>query len=229
MSLGKIITLDRMILNVDAFNIRSYKELSKQWNDLSLLKNSGELIGSVTYSGEVPSFESNSHDKNTKSYLSIDVPLSFESGNEYSFDFYIKLYSDCSIGKQTILGNGGINKNFILDYKGDGNWDILFRNSDSVYINCASISNYDIISNWCNIVFTVNNSIAIIYINGIKVKETKLLKSDIIISRIMGGYEYNSVFQSLQGYLSNIRIYNKELTIEEIQQNIDVLGWRYVK
>lgn len=230
MSFGSLIVLNGLILNIDVFNVKSYILDTKEFKDLSISCNNGKLIGENIWYSLNPATFVNNINQNSRNYLELDKEIIFNDGDEYSFDFFIKLNKDSLYSKQTIIGNSNINGNIVLEFLGEKKWKLLYRDIKGKYYSCTNILNYDIIENWCNIVITIDSErILKTYINGILVNNIQINSSDFIIKRIMGGYEYNGNFQTFFGQLSNIKIYNKVLNIDEVMQNLTTLGWRYIK
>lgn len=227
---GSLIVLDKMILNIDVFNTKSYILDEKTFKDLSNSRNSGKLIGeNITYSLNPATFVINTN-VNSKNYLELDNKISFNNSDEYTIEMYIKLNPTIQKGKQSLLGDGGINGNLILEYLDNLDWKLMFRDINGNFYDYTDIIHFDIINNWCNIIFTVDNKkLVSVFINGTKIKEIEIQNSEFNISRIMGGYEYNGKYQTFMGCLSNIKIYNKVFNVNEVKQNINTLAWRYVE
>lgn len=227
---GSLIVLDKMILNIDVFNTKSYILDEKVFKDLSNSRNTGKLIGeNITYSLNPATFVINAT-TNSRNYLELDNKISFNNGDEYTIEMFIKLNSDTQKGKQSLLGNGSINGNLIFEYLGNFDWKLMYRDVNGNFFDYTDIIHFDITKSWCNIIITVDNkNIVNVFINGNKIKELEIPNSEFNISRIMGGYEYNGKFQTFMGCLSNIKVYNKVFNFEEVKQNINTLAWRYIE
>jgi len=235
---GKVlysIVQDGLILRLDAANTKSYVSGSTIWNDLTSNQKNGLLVNG-------PGFNSNNLGSITFDASNDHVNL----GQNFNFtteDFTISYW----VYFNGFVAGGGPSQGPILIYKGpfqvSGFYDqvpyttgstaagisFLTNNLGSTNITTAAYSLSS--STWYNISYTRSGTSVRIYING--VDSTSSLGTHTITSSTKDFYLMRYSNQSgsanlySNGRLSNVLIYNKQLTANEILQNYNALKIRY--
>jgi hypothetical protein len=227
---GPSIVKDGLVLALDAANQKSYPGSGTTWNDLSGNGNNGTLVNGVEYSNDnlgVISFDG------TNEFTTINPNSSNLTLNNETYIFWVK----CNIIRNTTTG-GSFN-NWIIHYgnyfsnnsggfglqsgrvahflKGStsSGWsrtgtsaagDAIYDNYDWVYYVLQIVNNN-------NIKFFMNNTL--IFNSSISDGYTGYQSDKIVIGRRM------------DMTLSNVYLYNKVLSPEEILQNYNATKGRY--
>jgi hypothetical protein len=220
----KIIT-DGLVLALDAGNSKSYPGSGSTWTDLSGNGNNGTLANGPTYNsgnGGYIEFDGTNDDCD----LSSTPPV---NGNEITFSVWNYGIDARNSSIIWLSGSSGIRMLQVhLPYSGN---IVYFDAGDGVTgydrINkTASNSEY---RGWHHWSFTKNatNGTMYIYLDGSLwhsgTGKTRTIGTPDTIRSIgsTGSNDYH------RGYISNLQLYNQELTAEEIQQNFNALKGRY--
>jgi hypothetical protein len=208
-----------LVLNLDAANMKSYPRSGTTWRDLSGLGNNGTLTngptfnsangGSIVFDG-TNDFVTGSDSSN----------FAFGTGN---FTVGSWFFSLSSVGilvdlRSNSLGNGPGFSDYFLNNK-----FYLYWNSANRYQSTGSIDT----SKWYNVVTTRQSSTVSVYINGIldgtTTDNTNLTEGGFRLARNINttGTGY------LNGSISNVRIYNRALSAQEVQQNYNATKTRF--
>jgi len=207
----KIVT-DGLVLYLDAGNSKSYSGSGTTWYDLSKKPTSIPITSTVTY--------------DTNKYFSFDGSgyINSEWGegvnpytNPFSFSLWIKpnnvannrmFFSTTSLGTNQRAYFGHYN----------GKWDMGIQ--EKYWGNGVNTAT----NNWTNITIVFEGTTASMYINGIfsigKSYTSYSLITDFAIGGGISSYYWD-------GLISNLSIYNKVLSEEEIKQNFNALRGRY--
>ena len=230
---GPNIVSDGLVLVVDAANTKSYLTGSTTWGSL-VGTYSGSLFQSCSFSpGQPATFVNNITSFQSQSaYLTVTPTLTFNDLSTYTLDFWVKMRSGVEATLQSLVGRGTTFP-FLMVVIGstDGSvWHIRFRESTvGTYYVFNNVTDYNIVDNWTNITFTADASRNIsFYLNGaFRETQTVTTSTQLICSRIMGGYSSGQNFYNLQGSMSTAKFYNTVLTADQIAQNYNALKSRF--
>lgn len=208
-----------LVLYLDVENLKSYSGSGLNWYDLTSNNNNGVLTNGVTFSSPGSGIQFDGVD----GYISC--------GN--SSTFQINTATLCVWMKTTNPGNGYrsiITKQynyglFLLDgvlitYDwGDG----IYGTDRSTGTNLTDGKWYHVVLSFTNNIIAPSNN-ACIYINGINVLTTTIeYKNDSQEVQIGG----SGGGQCLNGNITSVQIYNRELTSSEVLQNYNAQKSRY--
>lgn len=217
-----------LVVSVDAANTNSYTSGSTTWLDLSGNNNSGSLINGPTFStdggGSIVFDGSNDY---------VNIPYVGNTSNSFTFIIVMKcnnMTSDTALNRQTLFGlsqngNGAFRQ---FDVEIWGNTGVGFRGNGGAVENVNFFSyswTLGVNANNINIyTITLNSTGHSIYVNG-------TLRNN--ISRSITA-DFNSIVLGtrLSGNLWNgacyfFSMYNRELTLTEIQQNYNAIRGRF--
>ena len=211
------VVTDGLVLCLDAASRESYPGSGNVWRDLAG-SNNAVLINSVNY------------------ILDNKGAFTFNSGNDY----IESSYTAGNISKLTMsawLNKTNAQTSFpaVLVYSNPFGMEIY---PQTIYIDFTfgdyGAVNYNI-NGWQNIVFTFDGTLTgnsnrlKIYLNGINqtVSYTGTIPASVnITGKLQVGRRHWSAAQS-QGSVSNVSIYNRVLTAQEILQNYNAMKGRY--
>jgi hypothetical protein len=200
---GKIVN-SGLVLALDAADRNSYVSGSLVWNDVSGNNNSGSLINGPTFSNNSIVFDGGDDSVNTINVLSL---------TDMTIEMWI--YDTRSSGERDILsynGNSGAYTYNGSTFRTDGN-GLAAR----VF---AGVGNPPV-NQWYRFCYIKNNDL---YIN-----ETKYtgVGTDRTYGILSFGNTRSDISNRLIGRISNIRVYNRNLTQQEISQNYNALKSRF--
>jgi hypothetical protein len=208
---------DGLVLYLDAGNTKSYPGSGTTWTDLSGNGNNGTLVNGPTYSNGSIVFDA-SNEKVTTSITTFGNNTTWEAWvNRNSFVNDYNMF----MGRQ-------------LPYFGLQSSRIIFSNtiggSQKTLYSTGFTPADDI---WYYLTFTTEydgaNTIPKIYINGVLNNSGSFAgaQSDSIGSFTIGEGRSTTAWYPFNGRVSNVKIYNKTLSINEIQQNFNALRGRF--
>jgi hypothetical protein len=232
---GPNIIRDGLVLYLDAGNIKSYPGSGTNWFDLSNKGNNGTLING-------PTFDSNNF--GSIDFDGVDDRVDIPNNQQLSDDIFSNsLFStlECWVNIREFKNwTCMINKAFGGSYSnttGPGLWSNIngyqFVIGTGVGGNPTGGSKrIDFTANinqWYYIVGTVNGNVARMYVNG-SLHGTNTSTVNTIeqnTSPIVIGARCTTCTPYLDGNIGFIKIYNKELTPEEILQNYNATKSRF--
>jgi len=207
-----------LILDLDAGNSESYSGTGSTWHDLSGLNNDGSLINGITYttdSGGAFSFDG------VDDYVLTSVMTTEHIGNiEKSIEVWAK---PNAIGSYMIYstGQGGDNNNRVYSWSSGGLWYVNLGNNNSVSTGVPAVAN-----EWVNITACIKNTVAKIYINGQYIHDKSFLPFTTQNSFILGRHGLSASY-SYRGLVSKAKIFNRQLSATEVQQEFETYRGRY--
>jgi hypothetical protein len=220
---GPNISDNGLVLCLDAANVKSYVSGSTVWNDLSGNKNSGSLVNG-------PSFDSSNLGSivfdGSNDIVNLGNPNSLNISNSLTLSSWIKMNSWLNYPGILTKGydlTGGYSIHIRDDYS---IWFEIFLSTD-VRQNHNPKNIKISLNSWFNIVCTYDQTKMQIYINGKAVDDGKLMSGLIKVTSsdvILGSLPSYGFFN---GSMSNVQIYNRALSQEEILQNYEGLRSRY--
>jgi hypothetical protein len=232
------ISLNGLVLCLDAGNRKSYPGSGTTWTDLSGRGNTGTLTGGPTYSsvngGSIVFDGTDDH---------ISVPNgNYLNTNEFSTSLWIYLetisttFTQYSFLEKNVFNTSGIQ--FAIGTGGELTNRILGVRYSTTG-NIASVHNFTPsativpFQTWINVSlvfsYTNPNSSILLYINGILV-ETSPVSSGTFVSNTNAlkiGAPGPGLGVYHKGKISSYLLYNRALTASEIQQNFNALRGRF--
>lgn len=228
---GPTIVRDGLVLYLDAANPKSYPGSGTTWNDLSGNGNNGTLINGPTFStdnnGNIvfdgvndsvtilnPSNLLTTYNESITYETNIYIP----SSSTWSNGFFGNIISRGTYGGFNGLGKSSIDNVIVAYYRG---------NTSGVAQATSTITR----DTWYHCVSIWNGTSALLYING----ELKSISTVELVggpeetlitiggARALGG----NVGLPFEGEITFIKIYNRALTPEEIQQNYNATKGRF--
>jgi hypothetical protein len=220
----KIVT-DGLVLALDAANPKSYPGTGTSWSDLSKNENNGTLVNGVGY---------NSANKGSLVFDGINDYV--DCGNTASLNAIGGTTNITVSGWAYYTAYGGGGQPYsVITVKGNP-WTWLLENPSRTFrfritagaadVNVADTSSH-LLDIWYNVVGTYDGSNMRIYVNGVLKNtraQTGILATNAVTAKIgtFQGTNYN-----LTGRISNVSIYNRALSAQEIQQNFNATRGRY--
>ena len=223
---GPSIVSSGLVLNLDAGNIKSYPGSGTSWFDLSGNAINGTLRNSPTFDSSIKNGTLIFNGTNSNIQLgnaSIFMPTGAITVsmwvNSTVVNTYKKMFVTVTAGTSTIDGiYMSFGPNPYYSYTGIGT-----AAGGNIIAISSSILN---VNTWYNICGTYNGTTICHYLNGSlggTASQTGTIKNA-GIGRI-SGYDNNN--ETWSGYISNINIYNRALSANEVAQNFNALRGRY--
>lgn len=238
-STGPDIISDGLVLAVDAANTKSYPGTGITWTDLSGNGNNGTLTNGPTFnsgSGGAVAFDG------VNDYVDCGNPsiLNFGDGssdNPFSIFSWINMTTanDFVVMSKWTAGSGQWAIRFYLN---KFRAYFLDNTNPGWYIGrmCNSLTASDYQNQWINFGFTYNgNSTSAgikLYLNGVQIDDANYQGGSYVAMEATSqpaqiGAQ-GSYIDSSYGYISNINIYNRALSAQEILQNYNALKSRFI-
>lgn len=219
---GPDIVTDGLVLHLDAANRKSYPGSGSTWYDLSGNGHNGTFFGNTALSGKVMTFDGNGDyvtigndsDYNSVTNLTVEAMVKFKrNGN---FEYIVSNARDC-------CGS----------YKG---YEVRLYSNRKIYMNVFNGSSVTLVSNsvleleqYYHICCTYDGAQMKIYINSTldRTANTSLgIGSPASFNLQVGRMGYSSNYV-LQGEIGIVKIYNRALSANEVQQNYNALKGRF--
>lgn len=213
------IVTNGLVLNLDAGNRRSYSGSGNIWTDLSGRGNNGTLTNGPTFSGaNVGSFAFDG----SNDYVLIPNNTALDTQTP-TVEVWIRTNATSQNGFW--FEKGAVNTQYSLFQEGSViQWRMNIGGITNLSTTTANFINT---SNWYQVVGTYTSGTRRLYINGTLVNSDTQSgtiatnSSGIRIgSYLDGGYFYN-------GNIAIVRIYVRELSLLDIQQNFNALRGRF--
>lgn len=231
----KIVT-DGLVLYLDAANTRSYISGSTVWNDISRIGNNGLLLNGPTFN----SLNNGSIVFNgTTQYGTIPAVSSLSFNNNFSISVWVKVNAIHGGGYSGFAGRFGPTSNYggyLLEcnnQNGGNKFAFVVGNNGGTGVNNFRRINSDTIITfglWYHVTGTNISGLNKLYVNGqvqsttstfnVVTNSTQLFA----ISRIYA--DFNSYYHN--GNISNVQVYNRDLTPSEVLQNYNATKGRYI-
>lgn len=221
---GSNIVTNGLVLYLDAANNRSYNTVSNNWVDLSVSGVNSTLTNGFTFSYENVGnilFNGSSYG----SMGSIDI------SNVFTVNSWAKLSATSGSTFSIVFGSGANQYDNFLGFKSASPFKGILYVTES-----ANVNNYQLLTSsslelnrWYYLTFIVNVSYIAVYVNG-------LLSNSDTVPFVIGswssnlmtiGVRSNLTQYFLNGGISNLQIYNRVLTGDEIKQNFNVTKSRF--
>ena len=213
-----------LVLHLDAANPKSYPGSGTVWNDLSGNGNNGTLLNGVGYSA---------NNKGSMVFDGIDDHADFFApslGTTTTVEMFVNLGTSFA-GKMFF----GWNRYDV--YTPSGHIGYNTAAADCYGINSTTVTSLGLVNTWHHYVFEMRSDVSYtnnkIYIDGVSYPLTQILGSENAASR-----NFNSGNGRIAGWRSDLqykmvmncslfRVYNRALTVTEINQNYNALRGRY--
>lgn len=216
---------DGLILRLDAAEPDSYPGTGTNWNDLSSSNIDGTLTNGVGYSsanGGYLTFDGTNDYVDTSNDLDPEADGLFaDTGNAWSVSAWFK--DDYSTSGSIIAKSGGTGSvaTFIV-WAGGSSLNTRLRGGTILAIDTINTTS------WYEVVITWNGTTAKAYLNGSFVDNITVgaASNQAVTFKIgaAGGGTPNNYFD---GNISDVKVYNRALTADEIKQNFNALKGRY--
>lgn len=208
---GALVVDSSLVVWLDAANPASYPETGTTLTDLSGNGRTLTLFNSPTFVSTDPSLEFNG----STQYGSFSVPAM----TDYSLGFWLYIISLPASGEEQIFGSPSDTASISLLFSG-GAWKW------HSWAGISRVGNAVSTRQWYNFVMTRTGSSTIFYVNG---SSSSTFASG---ANINAGtaylYEVSGVGgRNLNARFSNLQIYNRVLTADEISQNFNALRRRF--
>lgn len=234
---GASISRNGLILNLDAANSKSYPGSANTWYDTSGNGKTVTLTNGPTYSSGAFTFDG------TNDYASLPSPSPFAGTASFTAEIWVNTTSITGSfgGTQKVawLVAGGTNS-------GGGQAEIGIKSANnttftpstidfgrggggttgSLSVNVSSLMQN---GSWYQIVLTRTGSASeVLYLNGAQIGTGTVSNSFTDGVTLFGSLENNVNYSGyLNGAISNIKIYNRALSADEVLQNFNALRGRY--
>jgi len=218
---GPDIATDGLVLSLDAANKKSYPGSGTAWNDLSGNANTGTLTnGPVFDSGNV----GNINFDGTNDYIALTSTI---TNSIYTLDFWYKMgvndggygyFTGVTGGKGLAISEGGTAVG--LSY---GNF--YYYNGGAVKLTQSTLLAEGVWNKISAVIDTSSNNIKI-YLNGNIIVNQSVSSMSTSVSEI-GRYVPNNI-NFLNGNMASYKIYNRELSAEEVLQNYNATKGRFI-
>lgn len=221
---------DGLVLHLDAANVKSYPGSGTTWYDLSGNSNNGTLVNGVGYSSDNKGILT--FDKANDTVGIIDQ-IQFERTDSFTL---AALFYSLDANNNQIINNEN------NSYRG---YQFAIPISNQIYFNLRSTtsnrfqittdSNTIDANKWYYAVVTYNGnssaSGANIYING-KIQNKNIVSDNLTGTTISGvttyiGYRRPASNGPFNGNIAGVKIYNRELSAQEVRQNFESTRGRY--
>ena len=217
----KIVT-DSLALILDAANPKSYPGTGTTWFDLSGNGIDGTLTNGPTFSsGNGGSFLFDNDDD----YVSLGASSQFSITNQMSVFSWVKIDSFTSWDGIFGTYSGG---NFVHFQLYAGRLNVYLYGPNAGYASLDSGYDQLTAGEWSNVGFTFGSSVLTVYLNGVAMPTTVTGSTSNVSSttEVSIGRAYSGD-RDLGGYVATTDVYNRALTLTEVQQNYNALKTRF--
>lgn len=209
-----------LVLYLDAANSRSYPGTGTTWTDLSGNGNNGTLTNGPTYSslnnGSIVFNGSNQH--------VIGPSISSQFTGDMTAEVWINIVSGPSDWVRVVGTGEPGNRTFGLWY-GTGRaflWQRLGATDPGIYATGNSVAT----STWNHVVGTTSGSSHVLYLNGVQIGSATAAGPWPASNQPIG-IGYGNIHTYHNGNISNVKLYNRALSISEVRQNFNATKGRY--
>jgi hypothetical protein len=221
---GPTIVKDGLVLYLDAANSKSYPTSGTTWSDLSGNGNNAELINNPTFN----SLNNGYFEFVTDDFGRIQNNILLDTQTP-TVEVWIKTNATTQNGFW--FEKGTVNTQYSLFQEGSIiQWRQRLTNGNLVNLSTTT-ANFININNWYQVVGTFISGNRRLYINGLLVNSDTLSGTIAINSGgmsigVYGGYSGSRGYY-YNGNLSNVRIYNRVLSADEVLQNYNATKGRF--
>ena len=225
----KVIT-DGLVLYLDAANPLSYASGSTSWNDLSRGRNNGTLVNG-------PSFDSANKGSidfdGVNDYVDLGNPLSIYQLDGLTISTWVYIHN-FSAGADAFASTDGNTRGWYLgtwNHPNTGNIDIVrwLVSTDGSTTDALNTSELHT-NQWYHITSTWDSDNMKIYVDGLVNNSISTTNTSAPLpsspNTLRLGERYSNS-QFFNGNISNIQIYNRALSAQEVQRNYQALKSRF--
>jgi len=219
-----LIVTDGLVLLLDAGNAKSYPGSGTTWTDLSGQGNNGTLVNGVGYVGT---------NGGSLSFDGVDDRITvpnfdgFPGGdNPFSLSFWFYSDATASADPEVLFFYGNEATGQAIRIRLNSNGNISSGHWGGSGYDWGTGSGVWTLSAWNCIAETYDGTTDRLYLNGVEVGNSNInnlsipTSSNLILGKRPGGGIYG-------GQIAQVKVYNKELTASEIQQNFNALRGRF--
>jgi hypothetical protein len=232
---GGMIATNGLILQLDPGKVESFRSTSTSFIDISGNTRNCRFTGAITYNSTTSSLLFDTPTVTTNNNISlisldgIDNTIFFTDGSEYTIEFWCKIASDAIQTYHSIAGRNSTNPWLGIE-KQATNFRLFFRQIGGTYFYSTDINTL-VFTGWTQVVFSVNaNRVVNYYVNhtnGTFADADTLTTSTFTINRLGAGYSSGGNFYAFDGDVGPINIYNRALSLEEVNNNFEALRDRF--
>lgn len=221
---GPKIVTNGLVLYLDAANNKSYPGSGTAWNDLSGGGNNGTLLNGPTFdNGNAGSIVFDGISEFVRVNTLDDAGGLFaESTTKFSVSSFFKFIPQ---GQSMSITNrhGGTGEvgNYIVYVNTSNNLRVRLRGGTPLTISNITPNT------WYEIVITWDGSTAKAYLNSSFINNISVGTASLGDGRFIIGAASNGINLFFKGKIPNVKIYNRALTPDEIQQNYNATKSRY--
>ena len=217
------IVTDGLVLALDAGNPKSYPGSGTTWTDLSGQGNNGTLVNGVGYnSGNLGSLVFDG----TNDEIGADIGNSLVK--DFTLEFWMK--SDATVEGRGAVAYGGSTYAIIAAYRLKTNSCSFFFGTTgaTTSLTLSTVNLAD--NNWHCVVQSYDGTNARIYVDGQNEVSDNVTFSGNLRNTSnnninIGRWEASGIFQDMN--ISSVKVYNRALTPQEIQQNFNATRSRF--
>jgi hypothetical protein len=235
---GNIIT-DGLVLNLDATNPASYPGTGITWYDRSVYNNNGTLTNGPTYLQERGRGSIVFDGVNDYADCGSSSLLNFGTGN-FTACAWFKTNASTRV---TILSRfdynntGTIERGYVMDILATGKIRTVFETNGSNYRIADSLTSVNTNTYFYGCLTRTDPTTINVYVNGIFESSNTLILGtpssiDAVTAPFSVGrradYQTPAFTNYFPGNISNVQIYNRALSAQEVLQNYNALKSRFV-
>jgi hypothetical protein len=227
---------DGLVLSLDAANRNSYTSGSATWNDLSGNNNNGTLINGLTF---------NSTNGGNLVFDGVDDYISISNNTNLIFgtgDFTVSMWIKTpitSVGEGSPSAWGPIISKGCTTSAPAGTWWFAQNstNNNRITFNISSTAGDTFVTatttsvltdGWHNILFTRTGSTGYLYVDGVLTATDVTSDSDLSsTASLFIGATSPSLVKRTGMSLSQVQVYNRSLSVTEVQQNYNATKGRF--
>ena len=219
------------MLQLDPGKVESFRSTSTSVIDISGNTQNFNITGLVTYESTTSSLLFDTPAVTTDNRLTIsNTSILFADASEYTIEFWCKIASNALATYYSIAGRGTTNP-WVGILKGSTDFKLFFREITSgAYFYSTSITP-SVFAGWVQVVFSVSSGrVVSYYINhaaGTFADTNLVTTSTFTISRLAAGYSAGGNFYAFNGNVGPINVYNRTLSLSEINNNFQALRNRF--
>ena len=209
-----------LMLYLDAANPKSYPGSGTTWTDLS----GNNRVGTLTNG---PTFNSSNGGS-----------IVFDGTNDYATVGTFFNYTNFTISTWVYPGSTQNTYADIFDNNHTGTQNFVCQqeatSTNQYAFSCLNATNFSKTSvftltanTWHHLIFTWNNSVASVYINGVFGSSGSAANPINYVSPSLRLADWNQTTRAWNGRIGNFSVYDRVLTAAEIAQNFNALRGRY--
>jgi hypothetical protein len=216
------IVRDNIALYVDAGEPASYSIGGTSWNDLSMFSNNATIVNGASFSsdgGGSLNFDGVNDYATITNSNSLDIP------NQVSVEAWVNYAAQGGTNSYSVICVKGYPWNWLLeDQGGKFNFRISTTDNSDSNLDSGYSHGYNI---WNHVVATYNGSTQNIYVNGEAIASKNMTGTLNTSSTNIKIGSYTTTTFHLTGKISQVRVYNVALSLNQIRTNYNATRYRY--